>query len=148
MPNILGSPSISASTPNLGVYGAAWGIPPVLQENMNQLSRAEESGRKERETMKKGSAPAEQKENLFEGFADLNMFTMKNMDAYVFFFLLPPRVNVDNQPGTACICGARWRHSTMRIIPSNNGQPHLHPRLLLNPSSSSNRRGNYECVPS
>jgi hypothetical protein len=85
MPNILGSPNMSASTPNLGVYGAAWGIPPPLQENMNPLLRAEENGRKERETMKKGSAAAEQKENSFEGFADSNMFTMKNMDAYVLF---------------------------------------------------------------
>lgn len=84
------SPNLGALTgsPNLGGLGASpnmgsWGAPfaPALQENMNPLMRAEDNQRKERETMKKGGA--EQKENSFEGFADSNMFTMKNMDAYV-----------------------------------------------------------------
>ncbi|KAH6887808.1 hypothetical protein BKA70DRAFT_1332500 [Coprinopsis sp. MPI-PUGE-AT-0042] len=95
----LGGANMGGLSPNMGVYGAAWNQPspfapalqenisspfaPALQENMNPLMRASgENQRRERETMKKGSPAGEQKENSFEGFADSNMFTMKNMDAY------------------------------------------------------------------
>ena len=72
-------------TVGVGV-GAGSPKKPVLQENMNPLMRAsskvhqiEETRETERDAERKDVA-----KDGFEGFADLNMFTMKSMDAYVF----------------------------------------------------------------
>jgi hypothetical protein len=67
--------------------GVGAGAPkkPVLQENMNPLMRAS-SKVNQIEEVRETERDAERKDvakDGFEGFADLNMFTMKSMDACV-----------------------------------------------------------------